>query len=474
MTIGKRITFAFALVLACLVLTSVISLYSATRIQSALNDVSRDSLPGLYHIGKLQADLGHLRASILMYLTVADAEKKRAYRDDIDERRRDLLQQISEYGKTISASEDRELFSGMRAAYDGYRAVVDRALLMGEAGKTQEAFDLYVTEGRDAVLKATKTVDELVELNNRNAIRNARETDDAIHHSEFLTWVLLGISLVTGSAAGILIIRKMNRELRAAVTNLSASSKEVNAAASQIASSSQELARGASEQAATLEEISASGEEISAMTASSADKSRDAAQSMSEAFQQINEANTALQQMLKSMEEINASSEKISKIIKVIDEIAFQTNILALNAAVEAARAGEAGAGFAVVADEVRSLAQRCAQAAGDTAGLIEESIATAREGKLNVDRVATMIHSLTDSSSAVKTLVEDVNSSSEQQARGVDQIAKAVVQTQQVTQNTAAAAEESASAGEQLAAQSSSMDEIVDRLSTLIGMSHK
>src|SRR5579862_6160682 len=130
--------------------------------------------------------------------------------------------------------------------------------------------------------------------------------------------------------------------------------------------------------------------------------------------------------MVVAMGEINTQSGKISKIIKVIDENAFQTNILTLNAAVEAARAGEAGMGFAVVADEVRNLAQRCAQAAKDTAELIEESIAKSNGGQATVDQVATAIRSITVESAKVKTLVDEVNLGSQEQARGIEQISKA------------------------------------------------
>ena len=146
----------------------------------------------------------------------------------------------------------------------------------------------------------------------------------------------------------------------------------------------------------------------------------------------------------------HASSDKISKIIKTIDEIAFQTNILALNAAVEAARAGEAGMGFAVVADEVRNLAQRCAQAAKDTAGLIEESIAKSNDGKPKLDQVAKAIAAITEDSGKVKTLVDEVSLGSQEQARGLEQISKAIAQMEQVTQKTAASAEERSAAGGQ------------------------
>jgi methyl-accepting chemotaxis protein/methyl-accepting chemotaxis protein-1 (serine sensor receptor) len=154
----------------------------------------------------------------------------------------------------------------------------------------------------------------------------------------------------------------------------------------------------------------------------------------------------------------------------VIDEIAFQTNILALNAAVEAARAGQAGMGFAVVADEVRNLAQRSAQAARDTAALIEESIAKSNGGKVKVDQVAAVIRAITQDSVKVKTLVDEVSLGSQEQTRGIEQVAKAIVQMQQVTQNTAASAQEGASAAGELTAESKTLQEIVDRLAAMVG----
>ena len=170
------------------------------------------------------------------------------------------------------------------------------------------------------------------------------------------------------------------------------------------------------------------------------------------------------------MQEIGNSSNKIARIIKVIDEIAFQTNILALNAAVEAARAGEAGLGFAVVADEVRNLAQRCAQAARDTAGLIEDSIATSRDGNARLDQMAGAVRAMTENATRVKSLVDEVNLGSQEQARGMEQISRAVLQMEQVTQRTAAAAEESASAGSELNSHADTLRTLVHEMRDMVG----
>ena len=177
------------------------------------------------------------------------------------------------------------------------------------------------------------------------------------------------------------MVRQINVGLQLLAGRMARSAEKVATAAGQVSGSSRSLAQGASEQAASLEETSASTEEIASITRKNADHALQVAGLMQQSEQGAVEVNQTLDRMVEKMKEIDGSSNKIARIIKVIDEIAFQTNILALNAAVEAARAGEAGLGFAVVADEVRNLAQRCAQAARDTALLIEDSIANSRDG---------------------------------------------------------------------------------------------
>ena len=267
------------------------------------------------------------------------------------------------------------------------------------------------------------------------------------------------------------IVRGINRVLRDLASEMATRAKDVAVAAAQVSSASQGLAQAASEQAASLEETAASTQEVGSVTRKNLDHSQAAVNYVEESDRQVSSANLTLEEMVGSMQQIIGSSGKISKIIKVIEEIAFQTNILALNAAVEAARAGTAGMGFAVVADEVRSLAQRCAGAAGDTAALIEESITTSNDGKTRLAQVVEAIASMTASSTKVRSLVKEVDRGSQEQSRSIDQISAAVTQMQRVTQNTAANAEQSAAASAEMNSQAGAMATIVDRLQELVGV---
>ena len=286
------------------------------------------------------------------------------------------------------------------------------------------------------------------------------------------TLVLWGTLLALGLSGTIsfFVIRGVTTTLRVSVTSLRTAAEQVASSARELASSSQGLAQGASEQASSLEETSSSSEEISSMARKNAENCKAASATVAKSQDAVGETNLALEQTVLAMTGIDASSVSMAKIIKVIDEVAFQTNILALNAAVEAARAGEAGMGFAVVADEVRNLAQRCAQAAKETAALIEESLTRSRDGKQKVYQVVVAIRAITERSEQVGILVEEVNTASQEQTRGIEQVSRSLVQIGQVTQSSAASAEQSAAASEELTGQAHTLAEIVQNLAILVG----
>jgi methyl-accepting chemotaxis protein len=285
--------------------------------------------------------------------------------------------------------------------------------------------------------------------------------------------VAVGASVAAwvGALAMVFVItRSITAPLAATSQALGQTAGGLLQSAREVSRASQSLSQGATEQAASLEETSASMEEMASMTRQNAEHSQTAAALMGEVDTKVHGSNQALADMVASMASIQESSRQVAKIIKTIDEIAFQTNILALNAAVEAARAGEAGMGFAVVADEVRNLAQRSAQAARDTAALIEESIGKAQSGNTKVEQVAAAIAGITESVTRVKGLVEEVSQASRQQSQGIDQVSQAIAQMEKVTQTTAATAEQSAAASEELNAQAEGAITVVRRLEAMVG----
>jgi methyl-accepting chemotaxis protein len=378
---------------------------------------------------------------------------------------REVVQHLT--GRQLAA-QDASAANTIRSGLAQWLADFSEFYSMSAAGHADEASAAILKRTSpvmDAMQKSASALGDASRARHDAAIANV---EAAIRRNELMA-LIFGVIVLLAGSGGFVMVSGMVKALREIAASVVSGAEQVASASSEVSTASQSLAQGSSEQAASLEETSASTEEINSMASRNTENSQNAASLVTQSAQKFTEANRSLDQMVVAMQEINASSGKISKIIKVIDEIAFQTNILALNAAVEAARAGEAGMGFAVVADEVRNLAQRCAGAARDTASLIEESIAKSADGKSKVDLVTEAIRTITGQVSQVKVLVDEVFAGSQEQARGITQIGKAITQMDQLTQSTAATAEESASASEELSAQSEVLRDISNRLNAMV-----
>nr|WP_314460413.1 methyl-accepting chemotaxis protein [uncultured Clostridium sp.] len=243
---------------------------------------------------------------------------------------------------------------------------------------------------------------------------------------------------------------------------IQASADEVGIGADQVSQGAQTLASGSAEQAATIEELSAAIEGMSEQAELNLEKVKKAAGSVIQSAQGLSKSNEFMEQLRTAMKDISSSSDKINSITKVIEDIAFQTNILALNAAVEAARAGEAGKGFAVVADEVRSLAEKSAQAAGQTAAIIVHSVDTVSKGEKLVGITSETLNEVAVSSGFVEQVIGEIEAASRSQAESAKQMALGLSQVSAVVQSNAATAEESSASSEELAAQAQTLrDEV-------------
>ncbi len=260
-------------------------------------------------------------------------------------------------------------------------------------------------------------------------------------------------------------LKKITEALNKDFIDIKSSAEQISNGAEQVSDGAQVLSQGATEQASSIEELSASISQIAVQVKDNTDNVNKAAQYVEKAGAGVTHSNDQMNEMLIAMTEINNSSNEISKIIKIIDDIAFQTNILSLNAAVEAARAGAAGKGFAVVADEVRNLASKSADAAKQTTDLIENSIVLVKKGSQIAEKTAESLADVAVKAGMVDDAIKSIAQASIEQADAITQINSGVEQISAVVQNNSATAEESAAASEELSGQSSILKQMVNRM---------
>jgi methyl-accepting chemotaxis protein len=351
-----------------------------------------------------------------------------------------------------SLSQSAEVLQAMMADVQmlARAAVEGRLDTRAEAAKHQGDFRRIVegvNETLDAVIEpikeATEVLKYMAEGNLQVMMLGSYQGDHAVI-KEALNSTLMNLSQVMG--------------------DIGEAADQVASGSRQVSDGSQALSQGSTEQASSIQELTASIAEIASQTKQNAVNAGQASQLAATARESAEKGNDQMKGMLSSMEAINESSANISKIIKVIDDIAFQTNILALNAAVEAARAGQHGKGFAVVAEEVRNLAARSAAAARETTDLIEGSIQKVQDGTRIAHSTASALEEILGGVEKAANLVVGIAEASNEQASGIAQINKGIEQVSQVVQNNSATAEESAAASEELSSQAELLKEMVSR----------
>lgn len=471
-SIRGKLFSCFSLILLIGAAATVHSFYTLHSLRTQLEhqiEVASNHLDQARQITIAVANMRLAMRGITMFSLTANPVGLQNARAAFEEAARGAQKTAHDLEGSASSAEEMRSLRAISSSLDEWVEYFPGFAALSAAGKADEANRITLqkmTPVMDVIQKSAKALGE-ASLAKRTAAVGEFEAVLRLGAAASATLAVL-LTLVAGVA--FLIVSRLVRALRKIAVSVANEAYNVARASTQISEAGRQLAENASEQAASLEETSAATKEIGTTASHNRESSQAAADLVAQSGERLSTTNRSLDLMVAAMASINGSSDQVAKITKVIEEIAFQTNILALNAAVEAARAGDAGSGFAVVADEVRNLSRRCAQASQEIASLIAEAIAKSHDGASKVDTLAGAMRAITAEANQVRKLVDDVNRNSGDQAHGIEQIGHAMHQMEQVTQRTASSAEEASAAADQLESDSTALAQIVEGLTALSG----
>lgn len=499
MRLSTKVAIGLGSILAIAVFLGAMGHYADVTNGKALTEICDNRIPSICYLLTLrrtQRDTKGAESALSHHSMDPELRKEQLQVFETRRQQHDVAWQA--YDALSQTKEERELWHKYTAAWDRwwkdheeYVALLNKY----EANKDEANFDALLRQdlvvSMNSFRESAGILDELIDINRDIAEATGKA---AIAKSDFLEHCSI-VAMILGVLIGLFMMVYITRSVTTPLQNAfkglrSFSTRElvetgdrlvaiveamyqgasqVSSAAGQVSSASQSLANGNSEQAAAVEETNAGTETLVAMTKQNADMAHEAKQLAELGQASADKGIESMTRMSAAIIEIQKSSLQTSKIVKVIDEIAFQTNLLALNAAVEAARAGEAGKSFAVVAEEVRNLAQRSAEAARNTAELIEQSVRSAANGVQISADVGNVLQLIAESSRKVNDLVGQISVANNDQVCGFEEITHSIGEMNNVTQQNAANAEESAASAEELSSQAEELHHVILELHALV-----
>ncbi|MBE5977513.1 MAG: HAMP domain-containing protein [Paenibacillaceae bacterium] len=505
MKIGAKLIMGFLFVALIAGVVGGIGVYNLNKNDNLYTDLYTNYGIALGDIADVSIFYQRNRVNLRELLLVKDIQDKNNIVDKINEYDKQVQDSLASFEQSVQSEETAKELSNLKTAIEKYAPVQEKVIALALSNQEDQGLEVLQSEGQALSDEINSTIDNLFANKNKNgkslSSQYTVEGDKniitmiiivviamviAVFLGFFLSRIIsnpikklvtvaekisdgdldVEVKIDTKDEMGILAAAfgKMANNLNEVMSNINSTSEQVVSGSKQLSDSSVLLSQGATEQACAIEELTASLEEISSQTGQNAQSANQANELAEAAKTNAVQGNEQMKQMLKAMDEINDSSGNISKIIKVIDEIAFQTNILALNAAVEAARAGQHGKGFAVVAEEVRNLAARSANAAKETTAMIEGSIRKVEDGTKIANQTADALNKIVEGVAKVANLVGDIATASNEQAMGIAQANQGIIQVSEVVQTNSVTSEESAAASEELAGQAELLKQQVSK----------